>query len=246
MSPLRLALVFLAALLVALIAMAPLRFVLDAAGGQSRLGFVSAYGSIWQGRVYGVRLGGEPIREVRVSLQPAALLTGALSGRWTLADSRIGGSGDGAIRANGDWMLRDVDAHATLARLGLDRWPGLDPRERVFVQIDRLVVEDGACVQAAGTLRTGALIALARVFDADGPPLVGDLSCDNGRLALDFSGESEDVSVRGRVVFGAQAYDWSAEVETGLADLADALAVAGFEPADGAWIGEGSGRYDGE
>ena len=245
MSPLRLGLIFLATLLVALIATAPLRLVLDAAGGQSRLGFVSAYGSIWQGRVYGVRLGGNPIREVRVSLQPGSLMTGALAGRWSIADSSMGGEGEGEIRANGDWRMRAVEANATLSRLGLDGWPGLDPTERVFVRLDALAFREGACIEAAGEVRTGALITLARAFGADGPPLTGSLACDDGVLRLDYSGRSADVGVSGRILFDVEGYAWTARIETSLADLADALAVAGFEQADGDWVGEGRGRYEG-
>lgn len=231
-------------LLIWLIVLMPLKLVALAAGGSETLGYRDVFGTVWQGRVYGLRVNGVPVRELEVATDPLALLTGRLGGSWRLNDASLRGAGRARLSGNGNSLdLGPTQLVATLDRLGLDRLPGLDPAERVFIRLDGLVVRDGQCVSASGTARSGALIALARLYGHDGPTVTGTFACDEGRLVLDWAGEAEGLALRGRVGFRAGGYDWTARIETAWPELADSLALAGLERDGDAWQAAGRQAY---
>ncbi|OLF71058.1 hypothetical protein AWH62_13445 [Maricaulis sp. W15] len=229
-------------LLVWLIVLMPLKAVALAAGGSQALGYRDVFGTIWQGRVYGLTLNGVPVRELEVSLDPLALVSGQLGGNWRLADASL--RGDGVARFSpASLELGESQLVVTLDRLGLEPLPGLDPAERVFVRLSRLEIRDGACVAVSGTARTGALIGLARLYGRDGPAVTGEFACVDDRLVLDWTGAVDGLSLDGRVSFRSDGYDWTARIETSWPELVDGLALAGMQRDGTAWRAEGSERY---
>jgi hypothetical protein len=234
------ALAFLAFWLVALM---PLKAVLIAAGGMGGA-YQDAYGTIWNGRVHGLSLNGAPVQEVAVSLRPLALLRGQLAVDWQLADSSARGEGRLAL---GRRQLRLTDTEMTLqaSRLGARAWPGLDPAARVFVTIDRLVLDGDRCIEAQGQARTAALVTMAQAYDVSGPVLDGVLGCRDGELRLTLAGESADMSLSGEIVLGRGGYDWDLQASTSRAELADGLVLAGLEREGDLWRSRGHARYDG-
>jgi len=229
-------------LLVWLIALMPLKAVALAAGGSQALGYRDVFGTIWQGRVYGLEVNGVPVREVAVSLDPLALLTGQLGGAWQIADTRLRGTGH--VRLGRERMVfEQTDLTVTLDRLGLDRLPGLTRDAPIFARIDRIELRDGACLDASGIAQSRALVSLASLSDRTGPALSGTFSCDGDQLVLDWGGAVEGLGIAGRVVFGDAAYDWTATVETDWPDLADALALSGMTRDRGVWRASGRENY---
>jgi len=226
-----------------LIVLMPLKLVALAAGGAPVLGYRDVFGTIWDGRVYGLELNGVPVSELDVSLDPLVLMTGRIGGDWRVSDSNLRGSGAARLSGTG-LQLEATQLVVTLERLGLDAVPGLDPRERVFVRLDRLDYLDGRCRQASGSARTGALVGLARLYAQDGPELVGELGCEDGRVVLDWSGATDGLSLEGRVSFRPDGYDWQARVETGWPDFAEALALAGMQRDGSVWTAEGRVSLD--
>ena len=221
-------------LIVWLIVMLPLKAVAIAAGGSAALGYRDVFGTIWQGRVYGLNLNGVPVRELEVSLDPLALVSGQLGGRWRIADASL--RGDGTARVSRSILaLGETQLVVTLDRLGLQRLPGLDPAERVFVRLASLEMQDGRCLTASGSARSGALTGLARLYGRDGPPVIGEFACADGRLVLDWRGEADGLSLSGRVSFRAEGYEWTAQVETDWPELADGLALAGMVRDGAGW-----------
>jgi len=241
-------LIFLAALAVWLIVLLPLKTVAIAAGGADRLGYQDVFGTVWNGRVYGLELAGEPVREIALSMRPAALLTGQAAADWLIEDASLSGNGRIALGA-GRVEVSGASLVVPLSRLAAADWPGMDPGEPVFVRLPRLVFVDGDCRQADGAVRTGALVTLGAAYGFEGPVLEGGLSCRDGVLALAMRGETDALSVTADADLRANGYDWRVTARTGNADLADALALAGFEAGidtDGdVWHAQGSGRYDG-
>ena len=225
-----------------LVVLMPLKAVAIMAGGVSALGYRDVFGTVWQGRVYGLDLNGVPVRELDVSLDPVTLLTGRLGGDWRVADLSLRGDGEARL-SRGSLVLSDTELVVTLARLGLESLPGLDPAERVLVRLDRIELRDGACQFASGTARSGALIGLARLNGRDGPAVTGDFACDGDDLVLDWAGASDGLSLGGRVTFRADGYDWTAHVETDWPDIADGLALAGMTRDGTVWLAEGRERY---
>jgi len=229
-------------LVVWLVALMPLKAVALMAGGSQAFGYRDVFGTIWQGRVYGLNLNGVPVRELEVSLDPLALVSGRIGGEWRIADASL--RGDGMARLSRSTLELDTtQLVVTLDRLGLEPLPGLEPSERIFVRLGRLEMRDGTCVNASGSARTGALIGLARLHGREGPAVNGEFACADGRLVLDWTGETDGLSLGGRVSFRADGYDWTARIETGWPELADGLALAGMSRDGTVWQAGGSEAY---
>ena len=235
----RLAAVFVLALLIGLVVTAPLRLVTIAAGGQDAIGYSAVHGTVWDGRIYGPRIAGAPLREVGLGLRPLALATGRLALDWRVDDVQARGSGVAWLAPGGRQGLAATELTLTLARLGVAPLPGLDLSEPVFIEIDRLEMRRWTCLRAEGGVRTNALYVLADNLGVDGPVLEGDLTCRGEDLALDFAGESADLSLAGELVFRPAGAAWSVEARTGDAEIADALALAGLEREGDHWTGSG-------
>ena len=227
-----------------LIVLLPLKAVAIAAGGADRLGYDDVFGTVWNGRIYGLVTPGGRVREAAVSTRPAALLTGRLALDWQIADNSVSGRGRAAL-APGGVTLDDVSLTVPLDRLVAAGRAGLDPDTPVFVRLAHLQVQDGQCRAAQGSLRSDALAAAAVQYGVEAPRLTGDIACRGDDLVLTLSGESADMSVDGEAVLRPGGYDWHVRVRTGHAGLADALALAGFaaREQDGTWHAEGRSSY---
>lgn len=234
-------LLILGLLLVWLIVLLPLKAVAVAAGGARALGYDDVFGTVWNGRVYGLAVRGQRVREIAVSVDPLPLLAGRISADWQAGDEGLAGSGHSVI-APGRVRLDNVSLTVPLERLTGGR-DGLDPRDPVFVRLARLELREGRCVEAAGTVRSGALVEPAAAYGVDAPPLEGDIACEGGDLVMAFSGETPDVTVNGRTVLRTAGYDWQLDVRTANPDLADALALAGFRAEGDRWHAEGYSAY---
>ena len=226
-------------LLVWLIVLLPLKAVVMLAGSA---GYSDVYGTVWNGRIYDLALPGGAVRETGVRLRPEGLLTGRLVVDWQVDDASLRGRGQAALGPGG-FSLEGADLAVTLDRLGAPVLPGLDPRERVQVRMVRLDLRDGICRVADGEARTGALVPLAAAQGLDGPVLTGRFVCRDGALVLDFEDMSDSLNLEGEAVFGAQAMVWQLTAQSGVPELADLLALAGFEREGDMWRGEGRRSY---
>lgn len=229
-------------LLAWLIVLLPLKAVAIAAGGAQRLGYQDVFGTVWNGRVYGLRVQGERVREVALSVDPLALFTGRLAADWRMIDDGLSAHGH-AVLAPGRLRIGNAALTVPLGRIADAGRAGLDPRDPVFIRLARLALEDGRCVEAAGTVRADALASLAARQGVDAPPLEGEIACAGDDVELAFSGETPDMAVQGRALLRQTGYDWQVEVETSRSELADVLALAGFEADGDAWRAEGHASY---
>jgi general secretion pathway protein N len=233
---------FLGLLAIWLIVLLPLKAVAIAGGGMERLGYRDVFGTVWNGRIYGMEINGEPVREVAVSLRPSALVTGRLAADWRIADDSLSGHGRIALGA-GRLVLDDASLVVSLSRIGAAGWPALDPDEPVFLRLSRLEMDGGRCVEVAGSARTGALVTLASAYGFEGPVLEGAFACREGALTADFGGEADELGLNGAAVLHRTAYDWRIEARTGRPDLAEAFALAGLEREGETWQAGGRERY---
>ena len=71
--------------LVWLIILMPLKAVMMLAGGAGTFGYQDVYGSVWDGRIYGLRVAGVPVREIEMSAEPLPLFVGRLAARWRVS-----------------------------------------------------------------------------------------------------------------------------------------------------------------
>lgn len=231
-------------LLIWLIVLLPLKLVAVATGGAAAYGYRDVYGTVWSGRAYGVQLAGEAVQEIEVSLQPLALLRGAVRARWRASDDSLRGRGIAEL-AGDRVRAESVNLVVDLGRFGIDAVPGLDPAEPVYITVNRLEMDGDRCVEAAGDLRTGALIAPARAYAIEAPMLTGQLDCREGELVLAWSGESDAFSLAGDVILRSSSYEWTVQAATQRGELTDMFALAGLVRDGDIWRGEGEGRYGG-
>ena len=236
---------FAACLLIWLVALLPLKAVAIAAGGAEQLGYRDVFGSAWNGRVYGLRIEGEPVREIGVRLSPLGLVTGHIDARLSADDPSL--RGEGRIRWNG----RRLRAHEVSGALALSRLPVesnglLDPDATVFVRLSELDLDlDGMeCRAAAGQVSTAALTGLGRSYGVEAPRLEGELTCRDGALVLTAAGETGDMRIEGEIVFGATGHDWTVFATSPHAAVREAFGLAGLAREGDVWHGSGHESLD--
>tara|TARA_R110000868_G_scaffold2384_9_gene17775 strand:+ start:10328 stop:11065 length:738 start_codon:yes stop_codon:yes gene_type:complete len=231
-----------AALIIWLIVLMPLKAVLMLAGSAGVSGYQEVYGTVWDGRIRGLRLAGLPIEDVHVALRPLGLITGRLVADWQIADTSARGHGRLALGATG-FTLSQTDLSLQLSRIAVLADTGLDPQERIFLTIDQLEINGATCRIAEGEVRSAALVSLARSFELEGPVVEGPLTCRDGALVLDLAGETSDLSLDAELLLAGDGFDWQVETRTGRAELADGFALAGLERDGDVWRRSGHSGY---
>lgn len=227
MNRLALAAVFAVVFAVALAAFMPLGTALaltQAGAAGLRAGAVS--GSIWNGRLDDMRLGGIRFGTVAARLDPVSLLSGArrlhLESREasaTLVEGRLRGF-DGA------------DAVIDIALLGL-------PVEGVVrLQGASVLFENGKCSSAKGRV-----IADIAHGAWKGPALQGEWVCDGAAAVARLSGRDAGAEANLTLSVDANArYRLQTRVSGSDAALRLALGLAGFVEGEGGMLRSDSGR----
>ncbi len=191
-----------------LIAWAPLAAALSLAGVRERgMEFTDVRGTIWNGRIDGLRVAGRPVGDVEMRIDPMGLL-----GLTVRADVET----IGVVRARGAVAMdfaRVLSASGASLRVDaryLDALhPALAGRDGdFFLRLDEFAVDPhGACLRAEGRAQTDILTHPAHAGDWAGPALEGPVSCEAGAMILAMQGENEDgrVNLRARLEAGAGA-----------------------------------------
>ena len=222
------------------IVLMPLAFAHGLAG--SPLGRdASAFGPVWNGRLYTASAGPARFERVDVALRPVALLTGQAVFDWQVSDSGARGAGV-AYAGLASAGLRETRLSGTFHALGLPL-PGVGADDTLSLEIGELAFTGAGCVQAAGEVRTSALIGIASRYEVDAPLLQGPLSCEGGVLFADLSGTSADMEIRVTVsVAPSGLYRWSAEAVLIDASLTPVFSAAGFTQDGPVWRHRGEGQ----
>lgn len=191
-----------------LLAWAPLAAALSFAGVAERgVAFTDVRGTIWNGRVEGLRVAGRPVGDVEMRLDPMGLLglslraqvetVGVVRARGAVAldMARVLSASDASLRVD----ARYLDAlHPALAGRDGD----------FFLRLDEFAVDaQGACLRAQGRAETDILTHPVRAGDWAGPPLEGPVTCEAGAMIVALGGENADgrVSLRARLEAGTGA-----------------------------------------
>ncbi len=172
MSRRRLALLFVAALMLMLLVLLPLRLALGAAD-LAALGLTArdVAGPVWSGRLRAATLQGHPLGDVGVALRAWPLLLGVRQVRLSAPDLSV------EVLSGRQVGIEDASGQIAIDRI--DSLPGLDLKLRL-ADVD-LRFADGQCVQANGTVRAEVR------FDGAAPvQLEGPVRCngESGELAL--------------------------------------------------------------
>lgn len=200
-----LSVVFLAGLFGFALAGVPLSLVVGAAGLQAQgVAYADVQGSIWDGRIVGLRQGDQSLGDIAYTVRGWALLTGRL-----VADVQVTGpvaNGRGRVTVAVPGELRVDDARV---RVDLAQWQALHPRlrspgARFTAEVQTLAARlHRPCVRASGQIRSNALVDFATDITWSGPPLAGTIGCEDEALVLALSGEQEDAKILAAARIGA-------------------------------------------
>lgn len=226
-------LLFVLAVLGALIATAPAPFVAEQLDLKAR-GFTyrHASGTIWDAEFQGVYYGIQPIGDVELKLKPAALITGKARLAFDIAGPV------GILRGEADLAPdRTVTLRDTIGDIQLQSLLSLHDQlraapSRLDIGLRRLKVDlHGACLEADMHLRTDAVQKIGRRWQWDGPVLEGEVDCDGRAFAALLAGPEtavDQIRTSARVDVPSGTYSAEADIETENPDLQNALIALGF------------------
>lgn len=216
----------------------PLGFVLDRANlPAGSVSYSAAEGTIWNGRLNGLEVAGQPIGDVTLSARPQDLLAGGLS-----YDLQWGGPGGRGVTQITLGFGGSVSLQETRLEQSIGSVEGLMNAIREFGGVVRL--RDGAiklrqdqCESAAGTISSDILTNIGQSYGRAFGPVDGRLSCEDGVIVIYLVSTSETgdrVDVQSRLWLSGRA-DVTAEVATNDVELGAALAELYFEQDGDVW-----------
>ncbi|MEQ9316640.1 MAG: type II secretion system protein N [Henriciella sp.] len=194
-------------------------------------------GTIWDGRMSGVYLNGQPVGDVDLALRPMSLLSFApqLEVQWGGA----GGRGAGVVTVKGQ---SEVEATDLRIEQQINALESLSNEVRSIGGIFRLsggkvAIAEGSCTSAAGTVQTDTLARAAQQFGRSFSDLTGSISCEDGAFNIVLSGDSpagDSVEIEALATLYGRS-DINVVVNTVDDEIETLLARSGFSQADGAW-----------
>jgi general secretion pathway protein N len=198
--------------------------------------WTQAEGTIWNGRLQGVYLNGQPVGDVDVALRPASLIMFApeVEVKWGGA----GGRGAGVLKLQGDV----IEASDLRVEQRISALESLTPEIRAIGGIFRLSegamnIEGATCTSATGKLSADTLAIAARRFGREFSDLTGSLSCEDGALSIQMNGSGsngDSVAIDAEAtLYGRSRIEVVANTNDN--DIETLLANAGFSRENGVW-----------
>lgn len=225
MRSILLVLVFIGFVIGGVVAFAPLSVMLRMSGvAVEGVGWRQARGTAWNGQLSGLELQGNPAGNVELQLT----LPSVLAGRGhDIIWSAPFGNARANVRVRPDGLHFD-DLTAAVEPSAIAR---LDPRiasleGTITVRGGAGILDRKACRSATGDVSTDLARQVALRFGRDWPMLTGALSCVEGEVVADVSGEAADgTQIRARIG-GARALN--VQISNTSSDVVAALQLAGF------------------
>ncbi|MEM5517705.1 type II secretion system protein N [Henriciella sp. AS95] len=194
-------------------------------------------GTVWDGRMSGVYINGQPVGDVDVALRPVSLLS--LSPTMEVQWGGAGGRGAGVVtvKGSGDISASDVRVEQNISAL-----ESLTNEIRSIGGILRInggsvEIVDNVCVSASGNVQTDALTRAAQQFGRQFSTLTGTITCEEGAFNIAMNGDSPDGDVLDFKAIadlnGNSRIDVTAETESD--DIETLLARGGFTKSGDVW-----------
>jgi general secretion pathway protein N len=222
------------ALLLALVAMVPLRLIFAAVRpADLALSARAVTGSVWRGQLKGAAVAGLPLGDLNAGLSPFALLKGRASF---------------ALSSQNDPTARAI-LIATASRIGVDHatlkvksrgaFSPL-PIEGLDLSDVRFRLKAGRCAEASGQVRVDIADMIAGIRLDQG--MVGTLRCDGDALGVTLVSQTamERIIVR---ITPQQGYRATIIVAAGSADRAQQLSASGFRETAQGFVMQISGSF---
>jgi general secretion pathway protein N len=228
---------FIFALVIALLALLPMRLALDWFNlGNRGLAAREVQGSVWYGELKEAQFGSVGLGDMHAGLRGLPLLIG----RARIAMDRDNGTPedelDGAATlTRNSFGFDDVDGRLQLAG-------ALGPLPLTQIDLGDVTArfESGQCVEAAGTVRAAVSGDVAGVALPGG--LTGAVRCDAGALLLPLTSQSGMESLELRL-FGDGRYRALVGVRSTDPTLRDRMAAAGFAVTASGYAMNVDGRF---
>lgn len=226
MTAVRRAALFAAALLLMLVAFAPLRFALDRIDAP-RLGLASAEveGTVWSGRMRNASFHGVRLGDVHVGLRPLPLLLGR--SRLVVETGEDGAAPGRAVLARAGRRSGIIEATLSVP-VGFSQ-AAVPLQGELRLQGVTAMFKGGACEEARGRVVTDVLARNADFLQWQGPELAGEVVCRGDTLVLPLRGARDGTEVDATISLEADGrYRLQSRVITRDPALASALTLAGF------------------
>lgn len=224
------ALVFVVALVAFSIARAPASLL--APQRENEFTYERALGTIWSGRLEGVRFGALNGGALTWRLPLGGLFQGKIDAPVSLADGDVVGEGRYLVNMSGDRRLIVTNLRVAGLPLGDVVLPG----ETTVTGFD-VFFDAGACARAEGQVNSDVLVRAGQTLGFEGPPLSGPVSCEGEDAVVALTGEnaSGDAVLAVVRLKGDGQGVWRLSVRSDKPEAQIALAAAGFtvEPEAG-------------
>lgn len=194
-------------------------------------------GTVWNGRMMGVYLNGQPVGDVDVALQPLSFLS--LKPTVDIQWGGAGGRGAGSLSLLGEEEVEISDLRMEQFIVSME---GLAPQLRqaggsLRLSDTHVRIDGSACRSASGRVSTDTLALAARNFGRDFSDLTGTIACEDGAFRIDLRGEGNSgdvVSIRAAASLLGQS-DIRVAVSTRDDEIETLLARSGFAREDDLW-----------
>ena len=168
-----------------LVVFAPIGTALRIGGAEKHgLSWTQAEGTVLNGKLSGITVGGRNVGNAMLQLMPFALLTGQVQYAVEWSGDQGRGSGNASIAAGSRTAFHRFDLDLDL--LSLDQ-AALWIRQsggRVLLQGDVVRFGPSGCVEAIGTATSNVLEHNVEILGTGWSPMRGELSCENGDLVI--------------------------------------------------------------
>ncbi|MGA1342596.1 MAG: type II secretion system protein N [Hyphomonas sp.] len=220
------------AALVAGMAFVPLEAVLNAAGLRNQeIGWTSARGSVFSGRIEGLSVKGTEYGTADLRLVPAALTQRQMTYEVDWTGPKGIGSSRVTVRGADQIELTDYEIDLDLAAFARSaRWVEKSGG-RMKLQGTQLSFTNGRCAQATGRASSDVLERNRDALGAGWSPLEGELRCEDGALVVPLLSENTSGTRFGAVLKAAPGVRtrFEARISGKISrPMAFALPLAGF------------------
>jgi general secretion pathway protein N len=201
--------------------------------------YAGATGSVWNGKLQGVVLNGEPLGDVAIRLDAGKLFVGQAAADIGFTRKELTGQGrlskalfGGRMKLADIKVAGDVSA-APVLPVRIRAAPG-----KFSLVVSEILFDKNVCKAANGEVWTDALAKADLGHQWVGPELRGPVSCRNGKLAVDASGKAvTGEEVTASIGTGPDlSLDLEAKVLNATQGAAETLSELGFRPDGTAYV----------
>lgn len=228
--------------LIALITTLPLRWVYEVSLRPQGIQAEAVHGSIWNGQIYGFRMGQLYVDKATVRADAMSLL--GLKARFDVNLEDSATLGQGQIELSfGQIAFVDWRGASELYRLPGFAQLGVPAGESLRFSLDEVVFTQAGCQSARGSVSTSLLSYYGHRYNVDLPVMQGQLVCHGQDLGIDTLTQSTIFDLEAQLTLAQGGYRVHAEADAHGNDVVPVLLALGFSEAGEKWQFNANGPY---